>query len=73
LTGGSKELPWTRVILFGTSANGQRVVIIDPGVVYSRDVNGCSGRGVRKHAIAAKVVSKRLGAGVVVGRASGIA
>jgi hypothetical protein len=73
LTGGSKGLPWTKVILFGTSANVQRVVIIGPGVVCSRDANGCSGRGVRKRAIAAKVVSKRLGAGGVGGRASGIA
>ena len=58
--------------MFGTSANGQRVVIIDPGVVCSRDVNGCSGRGVRKRATAAQVVSKRLGAGGAGRRASGI-
>jgi hypothetical protein len=57
--------------LFVTSASGQRVVIIDPGVVCSRDANGCSGRGVRKHGIAAKVVSKRLGAGGV-GKRAGV-
>jgi hypothetical protein len=52
-----------------TSASGQRVVIIGPGVACSRDANGCSGRGVRKHGIAARVVSRRLGAGVVGKRA----
>jgi hypothetical protein len=70
LNSGSNRLPWTEVILFVTSASGQRAVIIGPGVVCSRDANGCSGRGVRKHAIAAKVVSKRLGAGGVGKRAS---
>jgi hypothetical protein len=63
LNSGSNRLPWTEVILFVTSASGQRAVIIGPGVVCSRDANGCSGRGVRKHAIAAKVVRRRLGAG----------
>jgi len=71
LNSGSNRLPWTEVILFGTSASGQRVVTIDPGVVCSKDANGRSGRGVRKHDIAAKVVSKRLGAGGVGRRASG--
>jgi hypothetical protein len=70
LNSGSNRLPWTEVILFVTSASGQRVVIIGLGVVCSRDANGCSGRGVRKHAIAAKVVRKRLGAGGVGRRAS---
>jgi hypothetical protein len=73
LNSGSNRLPWTIIILSVTSASGQRVVIIGPGVVCSRDANGCSGRGVRKRAIAAKVVSKRLGAGGVGKRASGIA
>jgi len=53
-----------------TSASGQRGVVIGPGVVCSRDANGCSGRGVRKRAIAAKVVRKQLGAGEVGSRAS---
>jgi hypothetical protein len=57
--------------LFVTSASGQRGVVIGRGVVCSRDANGCSGRGVRKHAIAAKVVSKRLGAGGV-GKRAGV-
>jgi hypothetical protein len=70
LNSGSNRLPWTEVILFVTSASGQRAVIIGLGVVCSRDANGCSGRGVRKHAIVAKVVSKRLDAGGVGRRAS---
>src|SRR5262245_3819016 len=73
LNSGSNWLPWPRVILSVTSASGQRAVVIGLGVVCSRDANGCSGRGVRKHAIAAKVVSKRLGVGGVGRRASGIA
>jgi len=52
---------------------GQRVALIGRGVVCSRDANDHSGRGVRKRAIAAKVVSKQLGAGGVGRRASGIA
>jgi hypothetical protein len=71
LNSGSSKLPWTNIIFYGTSASGQRAVIIGPGVVCSRDANGCSGRGVRKHAIAAKVVSKRLGAGGV-GKRAGV-
>ena len=70
LNSGSNKLPWTSIIFYVTSASGQRVVDIGPGVVCSRDANGCSGRGVRKRAIAAKVVSKRLGAGGVGRRAS---
>ena len=73
LNSGSSKLPWTSIIFHGTSASGQRVVIIGPGVVCSKDANGCSGRGVRKHAIAAKVVGKQLDAGGVGKRASGIA
>jgi hypothetical protein len=46
-------------------------VVIGPGVVCSRDADGCSGRGVRKHDIAANVVSKRLGAGGV-GKRAGV-
>jgi hypothetical protein len=72
LYSGSNRLPWTRVILSVPSASGQRVVLIGPGVVCSRDANGCSGRGVRKRAIAAKVVSKRLGVGGVSRRANAI-
>ena len=63
-------LPWTRVIFFGTPGSGQRVAITGRDGVCSRDANACFGRGVRKHAIAAKVVSKRLGAGGVGKRAS---
>lgn len=59
--------------MFVTSASDQRAVIIGPGVVCSRDANGRSGHGVRKHVIAAKVVSKQLDAGGVGKRASGIA
>lgn len=73
LNSGSNRLPWTRVILSVTSASGQRAVIMGPGVVCSRDANGCSGRGVRKHGIAAHPVNKRLGVGGVGRRASGIA
>ena len=65
MNSGSSKLPWTNIIFYGTSASGQRAVIIGPGVVCSRDANGCSDRGVRKHVIAAKVVSKRLDAGGV--------
>ena len=70
LNSGSNELPWTRVIVSVTSASGQRAVVIGPGVVCSRDANGCSGRGVRKHVIAVRRVNKRPGVGVVVERAS---
>jgi len=73
LNSGSNRLPWTRVILSVTSTSGQRVVVIGPGGVCSRDANGCSGRDVRKHVIAAKVVSKQLDAGDVGKRASDIA
>jgi hypothetical protein len=72
LTSGSNRLPWTRVIFFGTSANGQRAVIIGPGSVCSRAVNGCSGRGIHERTIAAKHVATRLAAGGAGGRASGI-
>ena len=73
LNSGSKRLPWTEVIVLVTSVSVQRAVVIGPGVVCSRDANGCSGRGVRKHVIAAKVVRKQLDAGGVGKRASGIA
>jgi hypothetical protein len=73
LNSGSSKLPWTSIIFYVTSASGQRAVIIGPGVVFSKDANGRSGHGVRKHVIAAKVVSKRLDGGGVVKRASGIA
>ena len=63
LTGGSNRLPWTIIILFGTSANGQRAVIIGPGCVCSKDADGCFGRVVRKHVIAAFHVKQRLGFG----------
>ena len=72
LNSGSNRLPWTRVIVSVTLASGQRAVVIGPGVVCSKDANGCSGRGVRKHVIAVCCVSKRLGVGVVIERASGI-
>jgi hypothetical protein len=73
LTGGSNRLPWTKVILFGTSANGQRAVIIGPGVVCSRAVNGCSGHDIRDRTIAVKSVATRLAIGSAGGRVSGIA
>jgi len=73
LTGGSNRLPWTKVILFGTSASGQRAVIIGPCVVCSRDANGCSGHGIHDRPIAAKIVATRLATGSGGGRASGIA
>jgi hypothetical protein len=69
---GSKRLPWTSDLVIVTSASGPRAVLLGPGVVCSRDANGCSGLGVRKHAIAATVVSKRPGAGGVGRRASAI-
>lgn len=72
LNSGSKQLPWTEVILLVTSASGQRVVIIGRGVVCSKDANGSSGRGVRKRVIAVTHVNKRRGVGVVARRASGI-
>jgi hypothetical protein len=71
LNSGSNRLPWTEVILFVTLASGQRAAIIGPGVVCSKDANACFGRGVRKRAIAAKVVSKPLGAGGV-GKRAGV-
>jgi hypothetical protein len=71
LNSGSSKLPWTSIIFYGTLASGQRAVIIGPGVVCSRDASSCSGRGVRKHDIAAKVVSKRHGAGGV-GKRAGV-
>jgi len=73
LNSGSSKLPWTSIIFHVPSASVQRAVIIGPGVVCSKDASGRSGRVVRKRAIAAKVVSKRLGAGGVGKRASGIA
>jgi hypothetical protein len=72
LNSGSNQLPWTEVILLTTSTSGQRVVIIGPGGVYSRAVNGRSGRGVRKRVIAVTRVNKRRGAGGAARRASGI-
>ena len=73
LNSGSNRLPWTRVIVFVTSASVQRAVDSGPGVVCSRAANGCSGRGVPKRAIAVRRVSKRLGVGGVGSRASAIA
>ncbi len=73
LNSGSSKLPWTNIIFYGTSVSGQRVVIIGPGGVFSKDANGRFGHGVRKHVIAAKVVSNRLDAGGFGKRASGIA
>jgi hypothetical protein len=58
-------LPWTKGIFFGTSASGQRAVIIGPGGVCSKDANGCSGRGIGEPIIAAKAVGGRLGTGSV--------
>jgi hypothetical protein len=72
LNSGSKQLPWTTVIFFGTSANGQRAVIIGPGCVCSRDANGCSGRGIGERIIAVKAVGRRHATGSVGGRARSI-
>jgi hypothetical protein len=73
LNSGSKQLPWTEVILLATSASGQSAVTIGSGVVCSRGANGCFGRGIPKRVIAVNPVNKRLGGGVVGRRASGIA
>jgi hypothetical protein len=73
LNSGSNRLPWTRVIFYGTSANGQRAVIIGPGVVCSRAVNGCSGHGIGGRTIAENRVATRLGTGSVGEQASSIA
>jgi hypothetical protein len=70
---GSNQLPCTRVILSGISASVQRVIIIGPGAVCSRDANGCSGRRVGNHTIAVKHVARRPGAGSVGSRANCIA
>lgn len=70
MNSGSSKLPWTSIIFYGTSASGQRGVVIGRGVVSSKDANGCSGRGVRKRVIVARAVSKPLGAGGVGRRAS---
>ena len=72
LHSGSKRLPWTRIIFFVTSDVGQREVGIGRGVVYSRGVNGCSGRGIRVRIIAVKRAGVRPGVGVLGKRASGI-
>lgn len=71
---GSNKLPWTNIIFYGTSANGQRaVIIIGPGFVCLRVADGCFGRVVRKHVIATVHVKQRLGVGVGGGRARRIA
>ena len=72
MNNGSSTLPWTRVIFFPTSTGGQRVALIGPDGACSRVASGCSGRGVRKRAIAPKRVGVRGGAGGVGRRASGI-
>jgi hypothetical protein len=72
LHSGSKRLPWTRIIFFVTSDGGQRVVGIGRGVVCSRGVNGCSGRGIHVRIIAVKRAGVRRGVGVLGKRASGI-
>jgi hypothetical protein len=74
LNSGSKQLPWTRVIFFGASANGQRaVVIIGPGVVCSRVVTGYFGHDIHGRTIAVKHVSRRPVTGSGGGRAGSIA
>jgi hypothetical protein len=72
LNSGSSRLPWTKVIFYGTSANGQRAVIIGPGVVCSRAVNGCSGHGILDRTIAVKRVATRRAVGGAGERASSI-
>ena len=68
-----KRRPWTEITSFGTSANGQRaVIIIGRGVVCSRGVNGRSGHGIHDHTIAVKTVATRLATGGAGGRASSI-
>ena len=61
------------LIFFGTSASGQRAVIIGPGSVCSKDANGGSGRGIGDPIFAVKHVNKRRNAGGVGRRASSIA
>jgi hypothetical protein len=73
LNSGSNRLPWTRVILFGTSASGQRAVIIGLGSVCSKAANGCFGRGIGDAIFAVRHVNKKLDAGGVGRRASSIA
>ena len=73
LNSGSNRLPWTRIIFYGTSTNGQRAVIIGPGVVCSRAVNGCSGPGIHDRTIAVKRVATRRAIGDAGGRANSIA
>jgi hypothetical protein len=73
LNSGSNQLPWTIVILSGTTAPVQRAVCGGPAVVYSKAVKSCSGRGGRKHAIAPKRVANRHAAGGVGRPASAIA
>jgi hypothetical protein len=63
LTSGSTVLPWTTVILSGTSTSDQRAVGRGRGVVCSRAASGGSGRDVPKRGIAVPPVGKRLGAG----------
>jgi hypothetical protein len=54
--------------------SGQRaVIIIGPGNVCSKDVDGCFGRGIGDPIFAVKHVKKRLDAGGVGRRASSIA
>jgi len=55
-----------------TSVNVQGTVGSGPGVVCSKAANGCSGRVVRKRAIAVKPVARRHSAGDVGRRANAI-
>jgi hypothetical protein len=72
LTSGSKWLPWTEVIFLAVATLDQTFVVVGGGVVFSKAVNGRSGRPIRKHVIAVKVASKRRGVGGVGSPANGI-
>jgi len=72
LNSGSKQLPCTTVIVFGTSVSGQRVAGIVPGSACLKAANGHSGRGIGERAIAVKHVGRSPDAGDVGKPASGI-
>ena len=59
--------------MFGTSAIGQRAVIVGRGNVCSKDAAGYFGRGIGAPISAVKHVNKKLDAGGVGRRASSIA
>ena len=83
---GSKQLPWTQVILTYTSVNvqrdsgsrkdrwiGQQSARLVSGIVFSKAVNARSGRCIPRRAIAVALANRRLGVGTNGGRGSFIA